>query len=77
MNCFEYYNPVEILVDHKCKTPGCKNTIVLDGNMKNQRDVCNAREAGYIEYEGLLGRVETGCMNTPAFKSRYVKLCGR
>ena len=45
--------------------------MVLDGNLKNRRDVCLAKDAGYIEYPGLTGRIKTGCMATPAFKSRY------
>jgi len=59
---------------HACSTPGCKSALVLDGNMKNQRDVCNAREVGYVEYPGLPGRIKTGCMNTPAYKSRCAAL---
>jgi hypothetical protein len=39
--------------------------------MKNRRHVCNARDAGYIEYPGLLGKVKTGCILTPEYKSRY------
>ena len=42
--------------------------------MKNQRSVCLAREAGYIEYEGLPGSIKTGCMRTPELKSRYCSL---
>ena len=45
--------------------------MVLDGNMKNQRDVCLAKDAGYISYPGLPGRIKTGCMATPGFKSRF------
>ena len=45
--------------------------LVLDGNMKNRRDVCLARDAGYVEYEGLPGRIKTGCMNTPEKSSRH------
>ena len=44
---------------------------MLDGNMKNHRDVCAARIAGYAEYEGLPRRVKTGCTNTPLLRSRY------
>lgn len=33
-----------------------------------------AREAGYIEYEGLEGKIKTGCMNTPEQKSQYCTL---
>ena len=39
--------------------------------MKNQRDVCFAKDAGYIEFDGLPGSIKTGCIATPAFKSRY------
>ena len=39
--------------------------------MKNRRHVCNARDAGYNEYPGLPGKVKTGCMMTPEYKSRY------
>lgn len=48
--------------------------LVLDGNMKNRRDVCMARDAGYIEYRGLPGCIKTGCMNSPEQESRYCKL---
>ena len=46
---------------------------MIDGNMKNHRDVCCASCAGFAEYKGLVGRVRTGCPNTPAYKSSY---CG-
>jgi hypothetical protein len=46
----------------------------MDGNMKNRRDVCMARDAGYIEYDGLSGAIKTGCMNTPQQKSRHCSL---
>ena len=45
--------------------------IVLDGNMKNSRQVCAASDAGFVEYDGLPGMVKTGCMNTPDQKSRF------
>ena len=48
--------------------------LVLDGNMKNRRDVCMARDAGYTEYEGLPGSIKTGCTNSPEPKSRYCKV---
>ena len=48
--------------------------MVIDGNMKNHRDVCKAKDAGYMEFEGLPNRIVTGCMNTPDYKSRYCKL---
>lgn len=39
--------------------------------MKNRRDVCYAKDAGFIEFNGLSGSIKTGCAATPAFKSRY------
>jgi len=39
--------------------------------MKNRRDVCLAKDAGFIQYPGLPGHIKSGCMATPAFKSRY------
>ena len=45
--------------------------IVLDGNMKNCRDICYAKDAGNIIYPGLPGCVKTGCTASPAFKSRF------
>ena len=45
---------------------GCRQVIVFDGNMKSNREVCLAVDAGFA---GLPGRVKTGCPNTPGFKS--------
>ena len=39
LNMVCYYN---ITTAHTCKFPGCSNVLVLDGNMKNRRDVCLA-----------------------------------
>ena len=41
---------IHLYIGHQCK---CKKVLVLDGNMKNRRDVCMARDAGYTTYEGL------------------------
>lgn len=30
-----------------------------------------ARDAGYISYEGLPGSIRTGCINSPAYNSRF------
>lgn len=53
---------------------GCGTTLVIDGNMKHHREVCLAQEAGYVEFNGLPGKVKTGCPNTPQLKSRYCPL---
>lgn len=58
-------------VAHSCSYPGCGKVLVLDGNMKNHRDICLARSAGVIEFKNLPGQITTGCVNTPAYKSRY------
>ena len=58
-------------LDHTCSYSGCKNVLVIDGNMKNRRDVCAATEAGYTEYNGLPGVIKTGCQLTPSFQSKF------
>ena len=62
------------LLEHHCDKPGCGSVIVLDGNMKNHRDVCMASEAGYAIFSGLPLKIKTGCPNTPQLKSRYCPL---
>lgn len=47
---------------------------MLDGNMKNHRGVCLATHAGFAEYDGLPGAIQTGCPNTPAHRSRFCNL---
>ena len=66
-----YYNYYFIRVAHVCDYDGCKNVLVIDGNMKNRRDVCAATEAGFIEYEGLPGVIKTGCQLSPGYQSKY------
>ena len=39
--------------------------------MKNRRDVCYAKDAGFIQFSGLPGSIKSGCHSTPAYKSRY------
>ena len=38
---------------------------------ENRRDVCYAKDAGFIQFDGLPGLIKTGCTSTPAFKSHY------
>ena len=63
-----------ITAAHSCGFPGCHRVLVLDGNMKNRRDVCYAKVAGFIQFDGLSGSIKTGCPATPAFKNRYCSL---
>lgn len=44
-----------IFSGHHCDVKGCKEVLVMDGNMKNHRDIYMAREAGYITFTGLPG----------------------
>ena len=60
-----------IYLSHSCTFPGCRSVLVMDGNMKNRRDTCSAKDAGFIQFAGLSGSIKTGCTATPAFKSRY------
>lgn len=39
--------------------------------MKNRRDVCYAKDAGFVTFTGLEGSIKTGCIATPTYKSRY------
>ena len=58
-------------IDHHCNYPGCSEVLVLDGNLKNRRDVCAATEAGFIQYPILPGSIKTGCQLSPLQTSSY------
>ena len=54
-------------IGHKRQFPGCQEALVMDGNMKNRRDVCMTREAGLPGGQcvvGQLGRI-LGCPRDP------------
>ena len=56
-----------IVIEHHCSYPGCQLVLVIDGNQKI-RSICMATEA---EYPSLPGSIFTGCINSPAYKSRF------
>ena len=60
-----------VISEYRGDEKGCGHVLVIDGNMKNHRDICLAREAGFAEFGGLPGRVKTGCPNMPQPKCRY------
>ena len=60
-----------MFIEDTCKCPGCKNVLVLDGNMKNCHDVCMAKDAGCIQYPNLSGHFKSGCTSSPRYKFRY------
>ena len=39
--------------------------------MKNRRDICYTKDAGFVHYPGFPGQIKTGCVASPAFKSRF------
>ncbi|XP_044170094.1 uncharacterized protein LOC122954120 [Acropora millepora] len=43
--------------DHTCNQPGCESVLVLDGNMKNTRQVCSCRDVGELKFAGMDGCV--------------------
>ena len=42
--------------------------------MKNRRDVCFAKDAGFVKFEGLPGLIKTGCIASPTYKNQYCDL---
>lgn len=46
--------------DHACDVPGCKTVLVLDGNMKNAREVCLCKNVGELKFSDLKGSVVIG-----------------
>ena len=56
--------------DHSCNFPGCSSVIVIDGNLKNRRDICASTSAGYLSFNGLPD-IKTGCQSTPARQSKF------
>lgn len=52
--------------DHTCEAPGCRTVLVLDGNMKNARQVCMVKDIGELHFSNMIGSILIGCQNTPA-----------
>ena len=55
---------------YKCTYPGGERVLVLDMNMKNRRDVCMARDAGWST-KAFLGQSKR---NSPKPNSRYCEV---
>ena len=45
--------------------------LVLDGNLKNRRDVYSATDAGFIEYSSLPGANKSGCQLSPCATLKF------
>ena len=39
---------------------GCEKVLVLDGNMKNARQVCMLKQVGQLHFSGMPGSVVVG-----------------
>lgn len=57
----KHYTDSYHTIGHRCSYPGCGDVLVPDGNMKNNQEMCFAVEAGYTEFSGLPGQIQTGC----------------
>ena len=56
-----YNNPKKIpTTDHRCNKPGCESVLVLDGNMKNARQVCSCNDVGELKFAGMDGSIVVG-----------------
>lgn len=47
-------------LDHICGAPGCKTVLVLDGNMKNARQVCMVKDIGELHFSNMTGSIVVG-----------------
>jgi hypothetical protein len=74
MNTSHWQFLIIVITGHCCKRNGCGSVLVIDGNMKNHRQICSATDAGYTTFDGLPGKVKTGCINSPDHKSWYCTL---
>lgn len=59
--CFTNY------LEHSCQTPGCRNVLVLDGNMKNARQVCMLKDAGELHFSTIQGTVQVGKLQSDSY----------
>ena len=57
---FSCTNIVYMSIDHVCKTPGCNSGLILDGNMKNARQVCMVKDAGQLQFSEIPGTIAVG-----------------
>lgn len=45
---------------HSCDVPGCRSVLVMDGNMKNARQVCMVKSIGELHFPGTCGSIIVG-----------------
>ena len=51
---------LSLSLEHTCQIPGCRNVLVLDGNMKNARQVCIVKDAGELHFSSVKGTIVVG-----------------
>lgn len=49
-----------MLSGHICNKKGCENVIILDGNLKNARQVCSCKDVSSLHFPTLQGSVAVG-----------------
>ena len=49
-----------LFMDHICETAGCKTMLVLDGNMKNARQVCMVKDVAELHFSSISGSIVVG-----------------
>ena len=49
-----------LFIDHICETAGCKTMLVLDGNMKNARQVCMVKDVAELHFSSISGSIVVG-----------------
>lgn len=57
---FQYKDLIYLYSDHTCEAPGCKTVLVLDGNMKNARQVCMVKDIGELHFSNMVGSILVG-----------------
>ena len=45
----------KFILGHSCDLPGCKDVLVLDGNMKTCRTVCSVNKVTRVMFKSLEG----------------------
>ena len=55
-----FFKKLNYFLDHCCDKPGCENVVILDGNMKNARQVCSCKKVTELKFEGLIGSIVVG-----------------
>ena len=58
-------------VGHRCDTPGCRVSLVIDGGLKPRRMICGAKTSGVRVFKGAEVSIVTGCPNIPLPNSKF------